>query len=200
MIDLYPEPIERLIVQLSGLPAIGKKSAERLALKIVEMDPASVEELRSALSDVKTKIHRCGECGNLTDLPLCGVCSDPKRNRSILCVVQDVPDLLAIEKSREYNGLYHVLHGLISPLDRVSADEINLDRLLERADSGEVKEIILAINPTIEGEMTTLFLAELLKKKSVKVTRIASGIPFGGNLEYFDGTTLYKALEDRREL
>lgn len=200
MVDLYPEPIERLIGKLSKLPAIGRKSAERLALRFVEMDREEVDAFCEALTDVKTKVHPCQLCGNLTDLELCSVCEDPRRDKSTICVVQDTPNLLAIEKSREYAGLYHVLQGLISPLDQVSSEQINLDTLLERAEDPEVKEIILAINPTVEGEMTTLFLAELLKGKNVKITRIASGIPFGANLEFYDGTTLYKALEDRREL
>ena len=198
--DLYPEPIERLIGKLSKLPSIGRRSAERLALKLVSSDLEEIEELRQALSDIKTKVHNCNKCGNLTDKEICDICSNDRRNNKIVCVVEDTPNLIAIEKSKEYRGLYHVLNGLISPLNDVQADNINLDSLLERVDSGEFEEVILAISPTIEGEMTTLFLAELLKDKNVKVTRIASGIPIGGNIEYFDSETLYKALEDRREL
>ncbi len=198
--DLYPEPIERLIGKLSKLPSIGRRSAERLALKLVSSDIEEIEELRQALSDIKTKVHNCNKCGNLTDKEICDICSNDRRNNKIVCVVEDTPNLIAIEKSKEYRGLYHVLNGLISPLNDVQADNINLDSLLERVDSGEFEEVILAISPTIEGEMTTLFLAELLKDKNVKVTRIASGIPIGGNIEYFDSETLYKALEDRREL
>ncbi len=198
--DLYPEPIERLIGKLSKLPSIGRRSAERLALKLVSSDLEEIEELRQALSDIKTKVHNCNKCGNLTDKEICDICSNDRRNNRIVCVVEDTPNLIAIEKSKEYRGLYHVLNGLISPLNDVQADNINLDSLLERVDSGEFEEVILAISPTIEGEMTTLFLAELLKDKNVKVTRIASGIPIGGNIEYFDSETLYKALEDRREL
>lgn len=198
--DLYPEPIERLIGKLSKLPSIGRRSAERLALKLVSSDLEEIEELRQALSDIKTKVHNCNKCGNLTDKEICDICSNDRRNNRIVCVVEDTPNLIAIEKSKEYRGVYHVLNGLISPLNDVQADNINLDSLLERVDSGEFEEVILAISPTIEGEMTTLFLAELLKDKNVKVTRIASGIPIGGNIEYFDSETLYKALEDRREL
>ncbi|WP_425538797.1 recombination mediator RecR [Microaceticoccus formicicus] len=198
--DLYPEPIERLIGKLSKLPSIGRRSAERLALKLVSSDLEEIEELRQALSDIKTKVHKCNKCGNLTDKEICDICSNDRRNNRIVCVVEDTPNLIAIEKSKEYRGVYHVLNGLISPLNDVQADNINLDSLLERVDSGEFEEVILAISPTIEGEMTTLFLAELLKDKNVKVTRIASGIPIGGNIEYFDSETLYKALEDRREL
>lgn len=198
--DLYPEPIERLIGKLSKLPSIGRRSAERLALKLVSTEMDEIEELRQALSDIKTKVHNCTKCGNLTDKEICDICSNDKRNGKIVCVVEDTPNLIAIEKSKEYRGLYHVLNGLISPLNDVQADNINLDSLLERVESGEFEEVILAISPTIEGEMTTLFLAELFKDKNVKVTRIASGIPIGGNIEYFDSETLYKALEDRREL
>lgn len=198
--DLYPEPIERLIGKLSKLPSIGRRSAERLALKLVSTEMDEIEELRQALSDIKTKVHNCKKCGNLTDKDICDICSNDRRNNKIVCVVEDTPNLIAIEKSKEYKGLYHVLNGLISPLNDVQADNINLDSLLDRVDNGEFEEVILAISPTIEGEMTTLFLAELLKEKDVKVTRIASGIPMGGNIEYFDSETLYKALEDRREL
>ncbi len=198
--DLYPEPIERLIGKLSKLPSIGRRSAERLALKLVSTDMHEIEELRQALSDIKTKVHNCNKCGNLTDKDICDICSNDKRNNKIVCVVEDTPNLIAIEKSKEYRGVYHVLNGLISPLNDVQADNINLDSLIERVDNGQFEEVILAISPTIEGEMTTLFLAELLKDKDVKVTRIASGIPIGGNIEYFDSETLYKALEDRREL
>lgn len=198
--DLYPEPIERLIGKLSKLPSIGRRSAERLALKLVSTEMDEIEELRQALYDIKTKVHNCKKCGNLTDKDICDICSNDRRNNKIVCVVEDTPNLIAIEKSKEYKGLYHVLNGLISPLNDVQADNINLDSLLDRVDNGEFEEVILAISPTIEGEMTTLFLAELLKEKDVKVTRIASGIPMGGNIEYFDSETLYKALEDRREL
>ncbi len=198
--DLYPEPIERLIGRLSKLPSIGRRSAERLALKLVQTDLEEVEELRQALIDIKTKVHNCSICGNLTDKDICDICADDRRDKAVICVVEDTPNLIAIEKSREFKGLYHVLNGLISPLNDIQAENINLDSLLDRVDSGEHNEVILAISPTIEGEMTTLFLAELLKEKNVKVTRIASGIPIGGNIEFFDSETLYKALEDRREL
>ncbi|MDO5717364.1 MAG: recombination mediator RecR [Tissierellia bacterium] len=198
--NLYPEPIERLIAKLSKLPSIGRKSAERLALKLVSTDKSEVEELRQALLDIKTKIKHCNICGNLTEHEICNICSDNSRNKSLICVVEDTPNLIAIEKSREYRGLYHVLDGLISPINDISADEINLDSLIERVENQDIEEVILAISPTVEGEMTTLFIGELLKNKNAKITRIASGIPVGGSIEYFDTQTLFKALEDRREI
>lgn len=198
--DLYPEAIERLIAKLSKLPSIGRKSAERMALRLVAYDEKEMDALIMALSDVKTQIKPCKRCGNLTDQDLCSVCSDPRRDQSLVCVVEDTSNLIAIEKSKEYRGLYHVLGGLISPMNDMRAEDINLERLLKRLEEEEIKEIILAISSTVEGEMTTLLLAELLKSYKVKVTKIASGIPIGGSLEYFDGQTLLNALEERREI
>ena len=149
--------------------------------------------------DVKTKVHKCKSCGNLTENEICDICLNPKRDKSIITVVEDTSNLIAIEKSGEYRGLYHVIGGLISPMKDISAENINIDSLLSRVDSGEIEEVILAISPTVDGETTSLFLNELLKSKNVKVSRIASGIPMGGNLEYYDSETLTRALEDRRE-
>lgn len=198
--DLYPESLERLIGRLSKLPSVGRKSAERMALKLVSGDKKDMDMLIAALRDVNLRVHQCKECGNLTEDDLCSVCQDSRRDRSVICVVEDAKNLIAIEKSKEYRGLYHVLNGLISPLNDMHAESINLDSLLQRAQNEEVKEVILAISPTVEGEMTSLFIAEMLKKAKVKVSKIASGIPMGGSIEYFDSQTLYKALEDRREV
>lgn len=198
--DLYPESLERLVVELGRLPTIGKKSAERLAMAIVKKDPDQVKNLAQALVDVKAKVKRCRECGNLTEDDLCQVCQSPRRDRSVITVVEDPANLIALEKSKDYKGLYHVLGGLISPMKDISGENIGVDKLLERAGREEVKEIILAISPTVEGETTALFLNQLLKGKDVKVTRIASGIPMGGSLEYFDSETLNKALEERRSM
>ncbi len=197
--ELYPESLEILIAEFTKLPTIGKKSAERLAMSIIKRDEDEVERLSKALMDVKTKVHKCKACGNLTENEICDICLNPKRDKSIITVVEDASNLIAIEKSGEYRGLYHVIGGLISPMKDISAENINIDSLLNRVDSGEIEEVILAISPTVDGETTSLFLNELLKSKNVKVSRIASGIPMGGNLEYYDSETLTRALEDRRE-
>lgn len=199
--SLYPNSLENLIEQFQKLPTIGRKSAQRLALKIVEMNETSVEAFCRALQDVKTKIHPCESCGNLTENEICSVCEDELRDHSTICVVEDTTNLIALEKGRTYDGVYHVLHGLLSPLNDVTPESINVDKLLERARDSKVKEVILAISPTVEGELTTLFLGNLLENiPHLKITRIASGIPMGSNLEYYDGVTLSKALEDRRQL
>ena len=197
--ELYPESLEILIAEFTKLPTIGKKSAERLAMSIIKRDEDEVQRLRKALMDVKTKVHKCKSCGNLTENEICDICLNPKRDKSIITVVEHTSNLIAIEKSGEYRGLYHVIGGLISPMKDISAENINIDSLLSRVDSGEIEEVILAISPTVDGETTSLFLNELLKSKNVKVSRIASGIPMGGNLEYYDSETLTRALEDRRE-
>ncbi len=196
--SLYPQPIEDLIEQLQRLPTIGRKSAQRLALRIVNMDPKQVEGLRKALLDVTTKIRRCSHCGNLSEKELCSICADEERDRSTICVVEDTTNLIAIEKGGTYRGLYHVLHGLVSPLSDMGPEDINLESLIARVDAGGVREVILAISPTVDGEMTTLFLANLLKDRDLSVTRIASGIPVGGSLEYYDELTLSRALDERR--
>lgn len=197
--ELYPESLEILIAEFTKLPTIGKKSAERLAMSIIKRDEDEVQRLSKALMDVKTKVHKCKSCGNLTENEICDICLNPKRDKSIITVVEDTSNLIAIEKSGEYRGLYHVIGGLISPMKDISAENINIDSLFSRVDSGEIEEVILAISPTVDGETTSLFLNELLKSKNVKVSRIASGIPMGGNLEYYDSETLTRALEDRRE-
>lgn len=196
----YPEPIERMIEKFRKLPGIGRKSAERLTFQIIRMENREVEEMRQALYDVKVRIHPCEICGNLTDEKICHICRDERRDQQMICVVEDVANLVALERSEEYKGAYHVLHGLISPLNEISYDNINLDSLLQRIEKGDIREVILAISPTIDGEMTTLFIRELLAPTAVEVTRIASGIPMGGSLEYFDSATINKALEDRKKI
>lgn len=198
--SLYPESLNRLIEQFQKLPSIGRKSAERLAMYMVEADENEARDFADAILSAKEKIHPCKICGNLTEDEICGICRDVSRDESTICLVEDVRALQTIEKSSIYHGLYHVLGGLISPSEDLSADKLNVDSLLERVDEGGVKEVILAISSTIEGETTSLFLDNLLVKRGVKVTRIASGIPVGSNLEYFDQLTLQRALEDRREI
>lgn len=199
--EVYPESLEFLIGQLSKLPSIGKKSAERLAIHIAtSYSKEDIDLLIKSLNDVENKLGPCKICGNLTEEGICYICRDPKRDDSIICVVEGAKDLYALEKAREYLGVYHVLGGLISPQNDVDPDSINLDSLLQRADEEKTKEIILAFSSTVEGEITGLFLQELLKDKKPKLTKIASGIPMGGSLEYYDSETLFKAMEDRKEL
>lgn len=197
---LYPESLERLIEHFQKLPTIGRKSAQRLALYMLEQPDQAAREFARALVDVKEKIHPCAECGNYTEDDICPICADNRRDKTTLCVVEDVPNLIAFERARGYRGLYHVLKGTLSPDKNRGPEEIGIDHLLGRIQKGSFKEVILAISPTVEGETTTLFVAEMLKPLGVTVSRIASGIPVGGNLEYFDEMTLYRALEDRRNL
>lgn len=198
--ELYPESLDRLIGELAKLPTIGRKSAERLAMSILKRDKNEAQNLSQAIMDVKERVRPCKVCGNFTEEDICQICSSPRRTRSVITVVEDATNLIAIEKSREYTGLYHVLGGLISPLSDISAENINIDSLIQRAKDPEVEEVILAISPTVEGETTALFLNELLKDSKVRVTKIASGIPMGGNLQYFDSEILTRALEERREI
>lgn len=197
---IYPESLDNLIEQFQKLPTIGRKSAERLAMSIVTRDRDSVEDFSKALIEVKEKIKHCDICGNLTENDICDICKDITREDGFICVVEDVSDLIAIEKSHAYHGKYHVLGGLISPSDGIGPEELNIDKLIKRIDEDGVKEIILAISSTIEGETTSLFLSSLLAKKDVRLSKIAQGIPVGSNLEYFDQLTLERAIEDRREV
>ncbi|MDL2311050.1 recombination mediator RecR [Peptostreptococcaceae bacterium OttesenSCG-928-C18] len=197
---LYPKPLENLIVELSSLPTIGRKSARRLAFKIVDMDKAKVQSLVDALLSVKEKIHGCSNCGNLTDLEICEICSDEGRDKSTVVVVEDSTNVVSLEKTREYKGQYHVLNGLISPMDNIGPEDLNIEGLIKRVKSGGIKEVILSLSPTVDGDMTTNFLAEILKSLDVKVSKIANGVPLGVSLEYFDEMSIYKALEDRREI
>ena len=198
--DFYALPISNLIEQFSKLPGIGRKTAQRLAFYILEMEALEVEMLANAIVEAKEKINYCKECCNLTDEELCNICSDDRRDRSLICVVEGAKDIVAMERTREFKGLYHVLHGVISPMENMGPDEIKIKELLNRVYNEEIKEVILATNPTVEGEATALYIAKLLKPLGIKTTRIAHGIPVGGDLEYFDEVTLSKAMENRREL
>lgn len=197
---IYPESLSNLIEQFQKLPTIGKKSAQRLAMSIVLSDEKSVKEFADALIDVKEKMKYCENCGNITEDDLCDICKDITRNEDCLCVVEDINDLIAIEKSGAFHGKYHVLGGLISPSDGIGPEELNIDKLLKRITDENIKEIILAISSTIEGETTSIFLSNLLAEKNVRLSKIAQGIPVGSNLEYFDQLTLERAIEDRREV
>ncbi|WP_100065783.1 recombination mediator RecR [Miniphocaeibacter massiliensis] len=197
---LYPKPIENLIVELSSLPTIGRKSAKRLAFKIVDMDKAKVQSLVDALLSVKEKIHNCSNCGNLTDLEICDICADDSRDKTTIVVVEDSSNIVSLEKTREYKGQYHVLNGLISPMSDIGPEDLNIERLIERVKAGGIEEVILSLSPTVDGDFTINFLSEILKPLGVKVSKIANGVPIGVSLEYFDEMSIYKALEDRREI
>ena len=192
-------PLTRLVEQFAHLPGIGRKTAQRLAFYMLSQPPERAKEFADALLDASRSIHRCKVCQNLTDEELCPICANDKRDRTILCVVADAKDVLAFERMREYNGLYHVLHGLISPMDGVGPDDLTVKELLRRLD-GTVQEVVMATNPTVEGEATAMYLSRLIKPMGVKVTRLAYGIPVGGNLEYADDVTLGRALEGRSEM
>ena len=194
------EPINRLINQFSKLPSIGGRSATRLAFHIIAMSEADVRELAEAIFYAKKLIRHCTVCGGITEADPCGICTDAMRDSSTLCVVGDARDIFAMERSREYRGKYHVLNGFISPLKGIGPDDIRLKELLERVAEGETKEVILATNPDVEGDATSAYIAQLLKRFNIKVTRIAHGVPVGGNLEYADEVTLSKAMEGRREV
>ncbi len=194
------EPLERLIDQFSRFPGIGRKGATRMAYQVMGMSDAEVLELSGAIRDAKARLHRCKCCQNFTESDLCSICSSPKRDRSVICVVESPRDVTAIERTREYNGMYHVLHGLISPMDGIGADQLCVKELLARLGNGEVKEVIMATSPTVEGEATAMYLAKLVKPLGVKATRLAYGLPVGSSLEYADETTLYRAISGRGEL
>ena len=196
----YAKPLANLIRELSKLPGIGGKSAQRLAFHILSMDDREAEILANSITRAKSSMKYCSVCGNLTDQDPCEICSDSERDHSVICVVEQARDVAAMERMKEYNGLYHVLHGAISPMDGIGPEDINLKQLIVRLQQGDVKEVILATNPTIEGEATAMYAARLIKPAGIRVTRIAHGLPVGGDLEYTDEITLSKAMEGRREL
>lgn len=196
----YAKPLNRLIKELSTLPGIGGKTAQRLAFHILSMDDDQVTELAQSIVTAKKEMKYCSVCGNLTDTDPCSICSDEKRDRTTICVVESPRDVSAMERLREYDGLYHVLHGTISPMDGRGPEDINLKSLILRLQENDVEELVVATNPNIEGEATAMYIARLIKPAGIKVSRIAHGIPVGGDLEYTDEVTLLKALEGRREL
>ncbi len=197
----YAKPIGRLINELSKLPGIGGKTSQRLAFHILSMEDEHAEALANAIIDAKKSIHFCSVCGNLTDVDPCSICSDASRNGKIVCVVESPQDVMAIERIKEYRGLYHVLNGAISPMDGIGPADINLKSLIVRLQEDDtVEEVILATNPNIEGEATAMYIARLIKPTGIAVSRIAHGIPIGGDLEYADEVTLLKAVENRRQL
>lgn len=196
----YPKPLAKLINELSKLPGIGNKSAQRLAFHILALEDREAQQLAEAITYAKREMKYCSVCGNLTDEDPCAICSDPSRREDVICVVESPRDVMAMERIKEFNGLYHVLHGVISPMEGIGPEDINLKSLIQRLQAGDVKELIIATNPNIEGEATAMYIARLIKPAGIKVTRIAHGIPVGGDLEYADEVTLLKSLEGRREL
>jgi recombination protein RecR len=197
---MTPDPLNRLVAQLAKLPGIGEKTAQRLAFHILRAPGDYATDLSQAIREVKEKVHLCGRCFSLTDAHLCGFCQDQRRDDRVVCVVETFADLMALERTREFKGRYHVLHGVLSPLDGVGPDQLRIKELLERLGDGRVEEIILATNPDVEGEATALYLTRLLKPAGIRVSRIAQGLPMGGDLEYADQATLAKALSARRDL
>ena len=193
------EALQRLTEYFQRLSGIGKKTALRLAFSVLDLPDEDAEDFARAILDAKHNIHYCSICQDLTDRDICSVCDDLRRDRSTICVVEDTKAVMALEKVKEYRGLYHVLHGAISPMNGVTPNDLKIKELLERLKDDEVKEIIIATNPTVEGETTAMYLAKLLKPFEIKVSRLAYGIPVGGDLEYADEVTLYRALEGRRE-
>ena len=197
----YPKPLNKLINELSKLPGIGGKTAQRLAFHILALEESEAISLANSIVNAKRSLHYCSVCGNLTDTDPCEICSDESRDRTKVCVVETPQDVIAMERIREFKGLYHVLHGAISPVEGIGPNEINLKSLITRLQQHEeIDEIIVATNPNIEGEATAMYIARLLKPSGIKVTRIAHGIPVGGDLEYADEVTLLKAMEGRREI
>ncbi|HIQ59815.1 MAG TPA: recombination protein RecR [Candidatus Merdivicinus intestinavium] len=195
-----PLPLKQLIENFAALPGIGRKTAQRLAFHVLDMPEEQAKAFAKAIVDAKSSIHNCKICQNFTDKEICDICSSPERDSSVICVVEDPKDVMAFERLQEYRGLYHVLHGLISPLNGIGPESIRIKELLQRLQSGDVREIIMATNPTIEGEATAMYLSKLLKPLGFKVSRLAFGIPIGGELEYADNVTLNRALENRTEL
>jgi recombination protein RecR len=194
------DPISRLVAELAKLPGIGEKSAQRLAFFILKSPKEYAASLSSAINEVVQKVHLCSRCCTLTERDPCATCSDPRRDPKVLCVVESVPDQLAIERTREFRGQYHVLHGSLSPLEGIGPDQLRIKELMQRLQSSEAQEVIVATNPDVEGEATALYLLRLLKPMGLKLTRIAQGVPMGGDLEYADPVTLARALSGRREL
>ena len=193
-------PLTELIAQFERLPGIGRKTAQRLAYSILEQPPERAEKFAEALVNARRKIHFCKVCQALTDMDTCAICADTERDHSVICVVAEPKDVMAFERTREYNGTYHVLHGVISPLDGIGPEQLRIKELMARLSDSSVTEIIMATNPTVEGEATASYLSRLIKPLGIKVTRLAYGIPVGGDLEYADEYTLARALEGRNEI
>jgi len=197
---MTPDPLNRLVAQLAKLPGIGEKTAQRLAFHILRAPGEYAVDLAQSIREVKEKVHLCTRCFALTDSELCNFCRDTRRDERLLCVVESFADLMALERTREFKGRYHVLHGVLSPLEGIGPDQLRIKELLERLGDGKAEEIILATNPDVEGEATALYLTRLLKPMGLRLSRIAQGLPMGGDMEYADQATLAKALSARRDV
>lgn len=198
--EYFVPPLEILIEQFAKLPGIGRKTATRLAFHVLNSSNQDAKVFAEAIINAKEQVKCCKVCQNITDTEICSLCESPKRDKTVICVTESPKDVISIEKTNEYHGLYHVLHGAISPMDNIGPNDIKISELLERLKDDQVKEVIMATNPTIEGEATAMYIAKLIKPFGIKVTRIAHGIPVGGDLEYADEITLTKAMEGRREM
>jgi len=196
----FAEPMARLIEELKKLPGVGTKSAQRLAFHILRSPEQDAELLSEAIREVKARLRLCSVCNNITDVDICTYCSNPTRNQRLICVVEEPTNIASVEKTRNYNGVYNVLHGALSPIHGVGPDQLRIGNLMRRVEDGAADEVILATNPTVEGEATATYLAKMLRSSRVKVTRIATGVPVGSDIEYADEVTMQKAMEGRREL
>ncbi|MGA3193365.1 MAG: recombination mediator RecR [Terriglobales bacterium] len=196
----FAEPMTRLIDQLKKLPGVGSKSAQRLAFHILRSSEDDAEALAAAVRDVKASLRLCSLCNNITDVDPCVYCSSPTRNQKLVCVVEEPTNIAAVEKTRHFNGVYHVLHGSLSPLHGIGPEQLRIGNLISRVTRGDVEEVILATNPTVEGEATATYLAQQLKRQGMRITRIAMGVPVGSDIEYTDEVTMLKAMEGRREV
>jgi len=197
---MYPESLKNLIESFKYLPSVGEKTAERFAFSVFDFDDEQVELLKKSLEDVRTKVHPCKNCNVLTEDELCSICSDDFRNKKILCIVEDVKSVYLFEKIGMFKGVYHVLNGLISPLDGVNPEDVGIDKLLDRINNEKFEEIVFAFKPSIEGETTALYIKKILDGLKIKITKIANGVPIGADMEYVDSLTLERALNDRKEL
>ncbi len=197
---VFTPSLENLIDKLASLPSVGRKSAQRLAFHILGMSSDSVTSFIEAITNARASVHKCGVCCNFTDDEICPICSSKERDNSVICVVEDPRDVIAFEKTHEYNGLYHVLHGVISPMNDISPEDICIKELIARLGDGTVKEVIMATNPTVEGEATSMYISKLIKPLGVEVSRLAYGVPVGADIEYADEFTLIRAMEGRKLL
>ncbi|MCD8116920.1 MAG: recombination mediator RecR [Oscillospiraceae bacterium] len=198
--SFFPASFEELIDRFAALPGIGRKSAQRLAFHVLGLPEGEAEAFAQAILTARQSVHTCPICQNLTDGEICAICADGKRDRSVVCVVAEARDVASLERSREYNGVYHVLHGVLSPMSHVGPDDIRITELIKRVSEGEIQEVIMATNPDTEGDATAMYISRLLKPFGVRVTRLAYGIPVGSNLEFTDDATLVRALEGRRDM
>lgn len=197
---MYPESIKNLVDSFKSFPGIGEKTAERMAFNLLDFDEERIDLIQKSIKDARLNIHKCPVCQTLTDKELCQVCSDDTRNKDVLCIVEDSKIVFLFEKMGMYKGKYHVLNGLISPLDDVNPEDIGIDKLLDHLNKNDYKEIILSFKPNVEGEITSLYIKKILENTGIKITRLASGVPIGADMEYIDSLTLSKALEDRKEI